>query len=189
MSAAKPNNPSSAEAGAFFIAALAIAQAVWIISFNLGAYGDVFFEHLFMIWAASIAALLARLFIGKTSDGESYFGWPGTLLLMAPTLWIATEVLTLGNTSAGVQWFRFILTLLTLTVALPYIGYVIINTALPEVAEIHHPRLRSGLLVITLLTTGLAYLVGAKNYYVMSCHEFEIAGASLPENCYRGQVD
>ena len=93
---------TSAEAGAFFIAALAIAPAIWVISFNLGAYGDVFFEHLFMVWAASIAALLARL------------------------------------------------------------------------------------LVIALLTCGLAYVVGAKNYYVMSCHEFAVAGASLPDNCYRG---
>lgn len=180
------NQPSAAEAGAFFIAALAIAQAVWIISFNLGAYGDVFFEHLFMVWAASIAALLARLFIGRTAEGESYFGWLGALLLLAPTLWIATEVLTLGNNSAAVQWFRFFLTVLTLGVALPYIGFVIVNTALPEIAEIQHPRLRLGLVVISLFITVLAYIVGAKNYYVMSCQEFETAGASLPDNCYQG---
>jgi len=178
--------PSAAEAGAFFIASLAIAQAVWVISFNLGAYEDVFFEHLFMIWAASIAALLARLFIGSTEDGEAYFGWGGIVLLLAPSLWIATEILTLGSSSAAVQWFRLALTLLTITVALPYIGFIIVNTALPEVAEIHHPRLRIGLIVIALFTATLAYVVGAKNYYVMSCNDFKVAGSSLPDNCYRG---
>ena len=37
-------HPSTAEAGAFFIAALAIAQAVWTISFKVGAYNDVLYE-------------------------------------------------------------------------------------------------------------------------------------------------
>ena len=178
-------HPSTAEAGAFFIAALAIAQAVWTISFNLGAYKDVFFEHLFMVWAASIAALLARVFIGKTAEGEHYFSWFGSLLLLAPSLWVITEVVSLGSNSILVEWFRIGMTLLTIGVALPYTVYIILNTALPEVAEIQHPRLMLGLFVISVVVAVLAFTVGAKNYYFMSCHDFSIAGSSLPENCYR----
>ena len=131
--------------------------------------------------------MLARLFIGRTEEGEHYFSWLGSLLLLAPSLWIGAEVLTLGNTSELVNGFRLGMTLLTLGVALPYIAYVILNTALPEIAEIQHPRLVMGLVVIGVFTGVLAFVVGAKNYYVMSCYDFQVAGTSLPENCYRGE--
>ena len=98
-------------------------------------------------------------------------------------------MMTLGNTNTAIAWLKIALTLLNIAIALPFIGYIIVNTALPEVAEIHHPRLRIGLLVIALFIAALAYTVGAKNYYVMSCYDFKIAGAHLPDNCYRGEGD
>ena len=52
------------EAGSFFVAAIVLSSSLWPIGFNLGAYGAVFYEHLFRIWASSIAALIAGLLIG-----------------------------------------------------------------------------------------------------------------------------
>jgi Kef-type K+ transport system membrane component KefB len=181
-------NVSSTEKAAFFVTCLAMTQAIWVIGFNFGAYNDVFFEHLFMIWVASITALLARLFIGKpenASEHKQYFGWQGACLLILPTIWIITEVITLNQTNSGVQWLRLILTLLTISIALPYIGYIIVHATLPKISKIQHPRLKIGLVSICLFVAVLAYWIGANNDYVMTCHDFSIAGASLPTNCFQ----
>ena len=179
--------PSSAETGTFFMAAIALSLAAWPIGFNLGAYDTIFFDHLLQVWAASIAALLAGIVAGRTTDGEQYFSWSGSLLLLMPTVWIVIEVLLYGRTDDLTGLIRFISAITTVGLALPYIGYLIISAAVPETMEIHHPRLIAGLIAIVLMITVMAYLIGRYNYAVMTCKDFDISGAALPKNCWKEQ--
>lgn len=181
------DRPSSTETGTFFIAAIALSLAAWPIAFNLGAYNTIFVDHLLQVWAASLAALLAGIIAGRTAEGEQYFSWWGSLLLLMPTIWIVVEVLLYGYEDDVSSLIRLITTAATVGLALPYIGYMIISAAVPEAMEIHHPRLIGGLMVIVLLIAAMAYLVGYYNYAVMTCADFDISGAALPKNCWSDQ--
>ncbi|WP_281992718.1 hypothetical protein [Sulfitobacter geojensis] len=84
---------SSAEAGTFFLAAIALSLATWPVTFTLGTYGEVFFKDVFSIWIASIAALIAGAVVWRTKEGETYLTWWGVFLLLTPTVWIASAAL------------------------------------------------------------------------------------------------
>jgi len=175
---------SSAEAGTFFIAAIGLSLVIWPVAFNLGAYETIFFEHLFQVWAASIAALLASLLIGRTAEGERYFSWGGAILLLLPTVWLASEVALYGTTDTVSHVVRVVLSFATLGLSLPYIGYVIVSAAVPETMEIHDRRLMIGLAGIGIIVVAIAWFAGTHNNYIMSCEDFKIAGAETPKNCW-----
>lgn len=61
---------SSEEAGTFFLASIGLTLVTWLISFILGAYGEVFYTDFLSIWFVSLSAfglvsLLVELRMGR----------------------------------------------------------------------------------------------------------------------------
>lgn len=176
--------PSSKEANAFFVAAVLSSFAIWPVAFNLGAYGTVFTDHLFKVWAASIAALLANALIGRTEEGEQYFMPLGAVLLIVPSAWIIGGIIFLGNSNELVQLLMSVLALAAILLSLPYIMFIIMRAALPEAMELTNKRLRYGLAGIACVVACSAFLAGKYNYLIISCEDFDISGANPPDNCW-----
>lgn len=86
------SKPSSTEAGTFFLAAIALSLATWPVTFTLGTHGELFFQDVFNIWIASVAALIAGAIVWRMREGEAYFTWWGAGLLLIPTIWMASVV-------------------------------------------------------------------------------------------------
>jgi hypothetical protein len=53
---------------------------------------------------------------------------------------------------------------------------------LPEIAEIHNPKLLRGLAVIAILIACIAYFIGAYHYLFLTCDDF---GGNRPDNCFK----
>lgn len=126
---------SSNEAGTFFTAILLLTLATWQISFNLGAYGEIFFQTTLTIWIASVAALFGCMVIGRTEDGEVYATWWGVLLLLVPSL-LMTSVLWTDM----VPWLVSPLEWASLFSS-PYIAYVLVSVSARDALELHDRRL------------------------------------------------
>lgn len=176
--------PSAQDANAFFVAAVLSSFAIWPVAFNLGAYGTVFTDHLFKVWAASIAALLANALIGRTEEGEQYFMPLGAVLLVIPSAWILGGIVFLGNSSEWVQLLMSALALSAILLSLPYIMFIIMRAALPEAMELTNKRLRYGLAGIACVIACSAFFAGKYNYLIISCEDFDISGANPPESCW-----
>ncbi len=176
---------SSSEASAFLLCAVITSAPIFLISFNLGAHGEVFFEHLFALWAASIAALLASWTIGTTADGEVYNPWYGTVLLLVPSLWMLDEVLFHSSTHAIKDVIKWVLTVASVFLALPYTLYFVATAIAPDLQRLTTVRLKIalGLIWLVMLLAGLA--VGARNDWFLTCFDFTVSGNALPENCWQ----
>lgn len=174
--------PTSTEAGAFFLAAIALSLATWPVTFTLGTHGEVFFQDVFNIWIASIAALIAGAIVWRTREGEAYFTWWGAGLLLIPTVWMASAALLHERSVL----LNIVLTVVMLFGSLPYVGYVLLTVAAPDAMELRHPRLITGLAVCVLVVNTASFFVGKYNNMFMTCRDFIVAGDQPPENCWNG---
>ena len=176
--------PSSQEKS-FLLTALALAPSVWIISFNYGVYKTIFYEHLFVIWAISIAALISSFVIKLDDEAISFSTLKGRLLLLLPSVWVLSGYWAhMGEYSNSIYWLDIILTLLTLFLSMPYILYYVVLVLVPSAQSIYSSKLLGMLVVITILIAVLGFLVGHFHPQFLYCETFEIAGNKLPENCW-----
>ena len=172
------------ETSGFFIAAIATAPPTWTLAFNLGAYGTVFYSHLFAVWAASIAMFLATLWIRFANQGRDLFSWRSSVLLLLPSLWIVFDVLAIGSSSGFISTLSVALMIAVVLLSVPYIVYFLIMAVVPEVETIRSKKLQFGLVAIVGILALCGFLAGSKNYLLMTCEDFLIAGDTEPANCW-----
>ena len=171
----------SREAAIFFAATVVLALASWPVSFNLGAYGEVFYTSALTIWIASLAALFAGIIIGKTEDDEAYFTWWGCILLLIPTLsltsvlWSETAPILVPVLDWGIL------------LSLPYIAYVLLMVSAQEALELNDKRLIVWLAIGFICLNSLSYMAGVFNYIFLTCDDFVIAGDEAPASCWNNQ--
>lgn len=170
----------------FFVAAIVLAVAIWPIGFNLGAYGTIFYDLLLEIWAISLAALLAGLFVDRRADTDVLSKLDMVLLLM-PSLWLLTNQIEHSSGSAVAHWLNVVLTFTTGFVAVPHILYLVLPISMPEVLEVRGIRRTANLVLLTVLITLAAFTVGYYNDRFMTCQDFAVAGNAEPTNCRNGQ--
>ncbi|MGB0506572.1 MAG: hypothetical protein ACPGGK_10295 [Pikeienuella sp.] len=173
------------EAAAFLLCAVITAPPVFRVAFNLGAYGDVLYEHQMTLWAASIAALVAVLVIGRAADGQRMAPWWGVILLALPSLWMLDEVMFYGVQSTPVDIIRGVLTWSSVLLSLPYTLYFISMALTPDLNNLTSRRTRVAIVAIWVVIFSAGIIVGSHNDWFMTCRDFEIAGALAPDNCWK----
>jgi hypothetical protein len=172
------NRFNSSEAGAFYISTIVLALSSLQVSFNLGAYGEIFYASLMTLWIASLAASFGALVIGHTIEGEIYVTWWGISPLCLPTV-----LMTAALWQSTLPWLVDVLEWGVL-LSIPYIGYILLSVAAQEATEIQDKRLLLWLLVGFVLLNTLSYLAGANNALFFACDDFLRAGDEAPNNCW-----
>lgn len=173
------------ESRAFVLSAIAIASGVFGISFFYGVFGTIFFEHLFYVWVASSVALIASLFVPPVDALPAFISWRGRFVLGLPTvlmIWLFFS----DNPSlniASVGWSEWLLAIVVVGLTLPYLLFVLIMVAIPDVERLTHPRLRTALFGISLLVVLAGYGIGRNHDRFITCNDFEISGNFVPDDC------
>lgn len=165
------DHPSEPEIATFFIASIIVGQAGWLVGYNLGLKGTIADDHIFTALAVSLSALMASFIVGKDSNGDWLVGPKGTLLMIVPSLWYALEVFAYGIENGFLGWMRLFFTLFLFCVSIPYILYVILQAAVPNVAELKHRKLWAGLIAIGVTIGTLGFSFGYNNCSVVECYE------------------
>lgn len=167
----------------FILAAVGLAVAIWDISFNMGAYGTIFFEKLFLIWVGCTAVLLATLVLPL--DKQPINRW-GRIALFMPTLWFISVAVDSRLIAIDINnAFSFFLATVANLISLPFAFYILLSITQAETMRL---ELRYILALIGIATViGLiGYSVGATNYLFLNCQDFAVSGAALPTNCFDG---
>jgi hypothetical protein len=128
---------------------------------------------------------LATCFADFTSEEEAMFDLKGILILLLPSVWCVLELMAALGTTVWLDIIRLIVTVCTLALSVPYISKIILRSALPEIAEIHNPKLLRGLAVIAILIACIAYFIGAYHYLFLTCEDF---GGNRPDNCFEADA-
>ncbi len=176
------NNKDYIQAKAFLLSAIALSPFVWHIAFNFAVYNTIFYSEIFSIWAASLAALLSSLFLPKMKHELFLFSWTGRIFLALPTVLVGMEVLFYGTDDFELT--RIVLSVAVALLSLPYILYFVIVALVPGTERLNSTRLRFGLFFIALCVGTLAFVVGKNHQLILSCSNFEVAGAKVPDNCF-----
>ena len=176
-----------AETRAFMLSTIAISTSVFSIAFFYGVFGTVFFEHLFYVWVASTVAMVASLFVPPVDGLPALVSWRGRFVLLLPSVLMAwlflSESPSLDIASTG--WFEWGLALVVVGLSLPYLLLVLIIVAIPDVEQLKQPKLKTAILGICLATVVAGYVIGTHHYRFITCHDFEVSGNFVPDNCHQ----
>ncbi len=169
----------------FVLTALALAPTVWMLSFNYGVYKTVFYEHLFVVWAISLAALICGFVFRIDDENASFSTWRGRLLLSLPTIWVLSGYWShLEQASTLLYWLGQLLTIATILFSLPYILYYVVIMLVPGAEMIYSTKLLTVLFLITVVIGGIGFSVGHYHPQFLYCENFEVAGNKVPKNCW-----
>ena len=182
----KTSEEINREHRAFFVAVIGLAIAIWPIAFNLGAYNTVFYPHLFSILVVSIVILLGDYLVKGVIWQTDRSRIRGRGIMIMPSLWLVSELTAYYVSAHWLDLSLLIFSALTGLVSMPYIAYVIATNIIPGLEKITDRRLLLKLVFVITVAGGLGFLAGVFHNQILSCDDFKVAGAFVPDNCWDG---
>lgn len=167
--------------GPFAIAVVTISLVVFPIAFNLGAYGQVFYEDIFRFVVAATAGLGVSLLANPYTGWQRWFT---NAALGAPALWLllaATVTDSVGD--AATNPILGTAALVIGIVSIPTVLRMLIDMFVPGFRAYTDRRLLGGGLAIVVVIAVAGFVIGANNDRFLTCDDFKVAGSDLPKNC------
>ena len=165
------------------VAAVALAYPVGQTGFELGAYGELFFDNKLAAWITVTATLIVLCVLPK-----QHLPVPRSHLwfLAIPSLWLlARFAIGVTNPGALVHPVLFAVGGASFALCVPYAIYLIVRIANPGLADLRGTRLRLWLVAIAIIFFVAGYGIGKRNDLFLTCQELRISGTELPEYCVR----
>jgi hypothetical protein len=158
---------------------VASASVAFMLAFNLGAYGEVFFDQIFTVWVTSTIVFVGSIFSRLPPNS-----WPARLVLLIPSVWLLVAwINNPGNVGAGdtaLLWLTLIITV----VALPFVAWMLVSTINPDFRDLPRSnKLTVAVAVVVFFAAG--FLFGARNDTLLTCDDFKVSGNDLPANCVK----
>ena len=164
---------------ATLLISVASASVAFMLAFNLGAYGEVFFDQIFTVWIASTLVFLGSIFTRLPPHT-----WPPRLVLLLPTVWILIAWIDNPRTEDAGESALLWLTLMITVIALPFAAWILVSTINPDFRDLtRNYKIVVGAVVVIAFTAG--YGIGARNDVLLTCDDFKVSGNDLPANCVK----
>ena len=171
--------------GPLAVTAVTLGLLTWPIGFNLGAYGEVFYEDVFRVVVASTILFVITVL---RAPYEGPWIWVVRAALAAPMLWLLSAAWVEGSTSAALDRPGFALWLLAiLLVSVPVTLRLLIDLFMPELAAAPSRRLLWSIVSLVAVVGVVGFVVGRENDRFLTCSDFTVAGSAEPENCARSE--
>ncbi len=166
---------------AFILIIIAIAYPAWDLGFELGAYGRLFFEKVFVAWSISTALLVVLLVVPREKLRVPMFAWFATAV---PSLWL---ILALGiRVAPDVKFLGHALTVtgfVAYVACFPYVVYMAVSIAYPDLLRLTKRNAQFALTAIIAGLFGAGFFAGQNHSHFLTCEDFEISGHYLPADC------
>jgi hypothetical protein len=164
---------------ATLLISVASASVAFMLAFNLGAYGEIFFDQIFTVWVTSTI-----VFVGSISSRLPPNSWPARLVLLIPSVWLLVAWADNPRNEDVGESALLWLTLIITVVALPFVAWMLVSTINPDFRDLPRPnKLTVAVAVIAFFAAG--YLIGARNDVILTCDDFKVSGNDLPANCVK----
>ncbi|RLK46625.1 hypothetical protein [Microbacterium telephonicum] len=157
-----------------------IAAVAWWPAFTLGAWGELFFDYLMGLWAASVAAFAFVLV-------ERQAWWRRVLQAIAlalPTVWLVISFTANTDTEADLATAIVVLSAIAaVIIGIPFTLVVLVRIIWPDFRSETTRRHRW---LITAVVGGVvlaSYILGLNQAKFLHCEDFDISGNSRPPGC------
>ena len=167
--------------GALAVTCITLGLITWPLAFNLGAYGEVFYDDIFRVVVAS-SILFAIVTITRPYRSPQI--WLVLGALASRLAWMLAAGFVVGSTSEALDQPAFLLWLvLILLISVPISLRLLLDLFTPEVSQLADRRIGIGVGALIIVVAGLGFVAGRNNDRFMTCADFAVAGSSEPENC------
>ncbi|MGB1297550.1 MAG: hypothetical protein ACPG8A_04700 [Psychrobium sp.] len=171
----------------FFVSLVALSLGGWQFGFYLGAYDTIFFHYVFSVWFISLAFVLAFFFLPKA---QRPFNASALFPLIMPTVWLILEITkAVMPNDTLVYYTSTIFGVVTLCFCVPYIVYLLISITQAEALNLQPKNLLWYLVITVFIIVSIAYFVGKNHHIFLTCHDFQISGEAIPENCWKNTLE
>jgi hypothetical protein len=161
------------------VVTIGISVVVWWPAFTLGVWGEVFFEQLMTLWAASTAAFVVVL-VERRPVGARLLR--ATLLLL-PSVWVALSFVFDDSTTDLTVFLIDLIAIIAVLVGMPFSLWVLLHIAWPDLgtgSPLSQRILVAG--VVTAIAVG-SFVLGLNHAGFLTCEDFTISGNSEPPGC------
>jgi hypothetical protein len=163
------------------LASVALAYTTGQVGFELGGYGQIFYERRVSAWVLVSAVLVALLVVPRHLIPVPR---RHLLVLGIPSVWLILSLVRNSEFGGAFPYpVLFAFGLVSYLVCLPYAGYLLILLLQPDLLTLRGRRPWLALIAIALLFLGVGYGIGRHNHLFFTCADFEIAGDEPPRNC------
>lgn len=163
------------------VAAVALAYPLGQTGFQLGAYGELLFQHRLVAWTAVTATLVVFAVLPKPFlPMPRWHMW----FLTIPSFWMLGRfAIGISGPGALVHPVVFAIGIASFIFSFPYAIYLIVRVANPDLTDIRGFRHWSILAAIAGIFFVLGFLIGTWNEFFISCQEARIGRIELPAYC------
>ena len=166
---------------AFILIVVAIAYPAWDVGFEIGAFGRLFFEKIFVAWSISTALFVVLLVIPKDKLQVPRLAWfataiPSLWLVLALSIRAAPDVRFLGHALTAVGFVAYL-------ACFPYVIYMAVSIAYPELLRVRRRRAQVALTTVILGLVAAGFVIGKNHTHLLTCEDFEISGLYVPADC------
>lgn len=169
--------------GPLTVASITLGLVTWPIAFNLGAYGQVFYDDVFRVVVASSILLVVTILNPPYPVPWRWLVW---VALAAPLAWLLTAGYVVGSTSDAMRRPALVVWLaLIALVSVPLTLRLLVDLFTPELVRAGSRRIALAVVALVAVVGLTGFVVGRENQRFMTCADFAVAGASEPDNCAR----
>lgn len=156
-----------------------MSLVVWWPAFTIGAWGDLFFDQLLTLWAASTAALVFVLVERKPVGAKLV----RALLLLTPSLWIVLSYVFNENETNIAVLLLAVGGILVIVAGLPLTMWVLVRIVWPDFASFTRRSTRWLILGVVGGIAIVSFVLGLTQSQWLYCEDFAISGNSEPAGC------
>lgn len=169
----------NAKTKSFLLAAVAVSLTMWNLSFNLGAFGTIFFENIFAAWITASATFLGCLLLPPSQSPVDHRG----LTIMAiPTVGFIFTFIENNTANSFLDLLGIAISIVSYVFCLPYTIFIIFSITQADIVKLSR-KMTIKLISIAAIIGFLGYFIGSHNYLFLSCDDFTVSGNDIPANC------
>lgn len=166
---------------AVILITVAIAYPAWNFGFEIGAYGRLFYDKVFITWSISTALLIVLVVMPREYVQVPRIVWFATAI---PSLWLifalaaraAPDEPLFAHALAATGFIAYL-------ACFPYVIYMSVSIAYPDLLRIKRTRGRISVTAMIVALFIFGYVVGVNHPHFLTCEDFMVAGQHVPENC------
>ncbi|WP_374311794.1 hypothetical protein [Microbacterium sp.] len=177
-----PSRGRDVPAGVIMVGMSAIA---WWPAFTLGVWGEIFFDDILALWAASTAAFVFVLVERRPVGGRLVRAF----LLLLPSLWLLLNFYVDDETADLGVFVLDLVAIAAVIVGIPFTLWVLVRVVWPDFATATRRRTKWLIVLVVLGVAVMSFLIGLNQEHFLTCGEFESSGYYPPPGCAPGSPE
>lgn len=156
-----------------------IVVIAWWPAFTLGAWGEIFFDDILALWAASSAAFVFVL-IERRPVGARL---ARAFVLLLPSVWVLLNFFVDDNTTDLGIVILDLAALAAVLVGIPFTLWVLVRITWPDISANTSRRSKWVITTVVVAVVAASFVLGLNQARFLTCEDFTISGNSEPPGC------